>query len=91
MKLHYLKIKPEYYEEVRRGSKKAELRKNDRDYQVGDIIKFIVIDDKGNETRTDRYYEITHILKDVPEYGLQDGYAILSIELTELRGITDEF
>ena len=85
MRLHYLKIKPEYYEEVRRGNKKAELRKNDRDYQVGDVIKFIVIDDKGNETKTDRYYEITHILKDVPEYGLQDGYAILSIELAELR------
>ena len=79
-KIHKLKIKPEYYTEVEKGNKKAELRKNDRDYQIGDGIVFVVIDDKGNETKTDGLYIITHVLKDVSQYGLQDGYAILSIE-----------
>ena len=41
MKLHELKIKDEYYEDIISGTKKAELRKNDRDYQVGDLIHFI--------------------------------------------------
>ena len=79
MKLHELKIKDKYYEDIACGYKKAELRKNDRDYQVGDLIQFIP------ETINEKYwkydlYEITHVLKDVPEYGLADGYCILSIE-----------
>ena len=44
MKLHELKIKHEYLIEVDRGRKTFELRKNDRDYQVGDLIHFIDID-----------------------------------------------
>lgn len=43
MKLHELKIKHEYLIEVDRGNKTFELRKNDRDYQVGDLIRFIDI------------------------------------------------
>ncbi len=34
--IHELKIWPEYYERVIRGSKTFEVRKNDRDYQEGD-------------------------------------------------------
>ena len=44
MKLHELKIKYEYLKEVQAGRKTFELRKNDRDYQVGDLIKFNCID-----------------------------------------------
>ena len=43
MKLHELKIKHEYLLEVTMGKKTFELRKNDRDYQVGDLIHFIDI------------------------------------------------
>lgn len=43
MKLHELKIKHEYLVEVTMGRKTFELRKNDRDYQVGDLIHFIDI------------------------------------------------
>ena len=41
MKLHELKIKEEYWNAILRGDKTFELRKNDRDYQVGDLIHFI--------------------------------------------------
>ena len=37
MKLHELKIKHKYLVEVDCGNKTFELRKNDRDYQVGDL------------------------------------------------------
>ena len=87
MKLHVLKIKDEYFQEVRSGYKKAELRKNDRDFQEGDFIYFIGVDgeelqghDKDGTPRKYNIYRITHVLKDVPEYGLKEGYAILSIE-----------
>ena len=90
MKLHELKIKKEYFQEVYFGKKTFELRKDDRDYEVGDLIKFNVIDNvvsPNKEEKTEcayidenRLYEITYILRDVPEYGLDKDYCILGIE-----------
>ena len=39
MKIHELKILPEYYDAVRCGDKRFEIRKNDRDYHRGDILR----------------------------------------------------
>ena len=77
--VHYLKIKPEYYRDVQCGLKTFELRKNDRNFQVGDILMLIKLDDKGNETDQVTRVKVTYILKDCPQYGLKDGYAILGI------------
>ncbi|MFS7388562.1 ASCH/PUA domain-containing protein [Carnobacterium maltaromaticum] len=38
MKVHELKIGSEFYEAVKDGRKKFEIRKNDRNYQEGDIL-----------------------------------------------------
>lgn len=38
MKMHELKILPEYFEKVLDGSKTFELRKDDRGFNVGDIL-----------------------------------------------------
>ncbi|HHQ6580437.1 TPA: DUF3850 domain-containing protein [Serratia fonticola] len=38
MKKHDLKISPEYFAAVVSGEKKAEIRINDRDYAVGDLL-----------------------------------------------------
>ena len=89
MKIHELKIKAEYGSAVYFDNKKFELRKNDRDFQVGDLVKFKVVYD---DTETywlnaleQQIYKITYILKDVPEYGLDKDYCILSItRLVEL-------
>lgn len=94
MKLHELKIKYEYLKEVQSGRKTFELRKNDRDYQVGDLIKFNCIDGDrlikvpagytmSNDCpfiEEDTLYRITYILKDVTEYGLDSDYCILGIK-----------
>lgn len=79
MKVHYLKIKEEYYRDVMIGLKTFELRKNDRDFQVGDILMLIKLDEKGNETDKVIRKKVTYILKDCPQYGLKEGYAILGI------------
>ena len=90
MKLHELKIKHEYLVEVTMGRKMFELRKNDRDYQVGDLIRFIDIK-KDNTGGCDIYideddlYKITYVLKDVPQYGLDKDYCILAIKKLEIR------
>ena len=82
MTVHYLKIKPEYYRDVQCGLKTFELRKNDRNFQVGDVLMLIKLDDKGNETDQVTRVKVNYILKDCPQYGLKEGYAILGIERT---------
>ena len=80
MKVNYLKIKPEYFKDIERGVKTFELRKNDRDFKVGDVLMLIKLDNEGNETDQVMRVKITYILKDCPDYGLKEGYAILGID-----------
>lgn len=76
---HELKIKPEYFQAVRDGKKMAELRKDDRDYHVGDVL---ILREWNGEEYTGSWIavRVTHILRDCAEYGLADGYCILSVE-----------
>ena len=86
MKLHELKIKKQYLSDIYNNGKSFELRKNDRDYQVGDLFQFIVVDDNGNinEELTRRYkrdtFKIMYVLKDVEHYGLDKEYCIFSFK-----------
>ena len=75
---HELKILPQYFEAVVSGKKKFELRKNDRDYKVGDILMLREWDKDytGNFVKV----KVEYILQDCPEYGLQNGYCILSFD-----------
>ena len=58
MKLHELKILHPYLVDVTVGNKTFELRKNDRDYQVGDLIRFIDIGEDDTTTSECRYEPI---------------------------------
>lgn len=78
MKLHNLKILPEYYEKVLSGEKTFEIRKDDRNFKIGDIIRLCEYDRK-EFTGRDNLYDITYKL-DGGEYGLAKGYCILSIK-----------
>ena len=72
---HDLKIQPQYFNFVEAGLKRFELRKNDRDFKVGDL--FILREyDKGEYTGRCFIQSIGYILKDCPKYGLMDGYCI---------------
>lgn len=42
MKIHELKLDIKYFDDVKSGKKNFEVRKNDRDFQVGDILKMKV-------------------------------------------------
>lgn len=80
MKFHKLKIKEEYYDAIRRGVKRFELRKNDREFEVGDLITFQIVDE-GSIYSSLLVFQIVYILEGVPEYGLSEGHCILGIEL----------
>ncbi|EPE3165463.1 DUF3850 domain-containing protein [Cronobacter sakazakii] len=76
---HNLKICPEHYSAVCAGVKRAELRKNDRDYRAGDTLDLCEWD-KDDESFTGNYISVTvtHVA-DVGEW--MPGYVLLSIEL----------
>lgn len=80
MKLHTLKIRADYYSAVDLGYKTFELRKNDRDFQTHDLIHFIDTFGEDFLNNPNNVYQITYVLKDVPEFGLNDDYCILGIK-----------
>lgn len=71
---HELKILPEYFEAVTSGRKQFEIRKNDRDYKIGDQLIFK--EWNGSEYTGDSFKsEITYIT----DYAQKDGYVVLGI------------
>ena len=78
MKIHELKILPEYYDAVRCGDKRFEIRKNDRDFHRGDILRLKEWDgEKYTGEELDAL--VRYVLYDWAG-GLQDGYCIMSID-----------
>ena len=62
MRLHELKIKAEYANAKLKGIKPFEIRLNDRNYQVGDIIRYTCIDSPYvNDKLKDKLYHIVYI------------------------------
>lgn len=75
MKTHELKILPEYFEDVTKGTKNFELRRNDRDFEVGDIL---ILKEHKEGVYTGR--ETTRVIEYIfrgGSYGLDPEYSIL--------------
>ena len=79
MTIHELKILPEYYDAVRFGDKRFEIRKNDRDYHTGDILRLKEWDGK-QYTGEELDAVVRYIYHGIDEYGLAEGYCIMSID-----------
>jgi len=87
---HTLKIQTRWLERVVDGTKLAEIRKHDRDYQAGDRIEFIEVDGTGRDAgeyvegqwvAADRHEAyILHVLDGRLADGIADDYCLLSIE-----------
>lgn len=59
---HELKIKAEYFIQKAYGRKNFEIRLNDRNYKVGDLVRYNVIDDSTlNKIAQTELYQITYI------------------------------
>ncbi len=76
---HELKILPQYFEEVLKENKTFELRKDDRNYKVGDTLRLMEFD-YGTYTGRECNRTILYILKDVEKYGLKEGFVILAMK-----------
>lgn len=79
MRVHKLKIQSQYFWDVMAGKKTFEIRKNDRDYSVGDAVILREWDNNSYSGR-EMSARITYMLDD-NFVGIVPGYVILGIEL----------
>lgn len=79
MKIHELKIESKYFWKVWNGSKTAEIRKNDRNFQVGDTLRLHERKDNKNIGNI-IMAKITDILTYKEFEGLAENYVMLSIQ-----------
>lgn len=75
-KHHYLKTATEHYQAVESGLKKFELRKNDRDFRIGDMLYLEEIVKGAYSGRKLGPMEIKYILHG-DKYVLEEGYCIM--------------
>lgn len=86
-KTHNLKILPEHFANVVSGVKTFEVRFNDRDYKVGDLVLLREFDN-GEYTGREIVQEICYIL-DNPSYCKKD-FVILGIRHPTQRRMNHE-
>ena len=77
--IHELKILPQYFKEVSNGNKTFELRKNDRNYKIGDTLLLLEFNN-GHYTGNYCNRKITYILLNYHPYGLAEGFLIMAIK-----------
>lgn len=88
MVTHRIKLEPRYFDRILSGQKTFEIRKNDRDYQVGDRLSMYPCYPKkdagitwhhgGMESRNIEA-DVTYITSEFQ----QEGYCVLGIKLAK--------
>ena len=77
---HELKTWVEFFEDILKGNKKFEIRKADRDFQVGDILVLKEFDNNTLEYSGREINKIVTWIMKGGKFGLEDGYVVMSIE-----------
>jgi len=78
---HALKTWPEFFEQVAKGNKPFELRKDDRPFKEGDTVILQEYDPKEEKyTGKELEFQIDYILRDQPKMGLKLGYCIFGLK-----------
>lgn len=75
--IHELKTLPEYFSAVKKGLKKFEIRKNDRNFKVGDTLILLEFDFEKGYTGEKYSVNVLYILSDL-RY-IPKGYVCMSI------------
>ena len=76
---HELKILPKWYADVESGKKNFEIRRNDRDFKVGDYLVLQEYE-KGRYTGRQITRRIQYIYQGDGTYGLSEEFCVLGLE-----------
>ena len=84
---HILKTWPTYWNQVETGEKTFEVRKNDRNFQIGDTVELRRFDPEADDAEdfaaNPQDYPVLRF--DIgsmiigPQFGIEDGWAVLSL------------
>lgn len=93
-KKHELKILRPFADAISRGEKTFEVRKNDRNFEAGDIVEFTALSTETLNPEAHpingRQYKVGYVLRfeDFPA-GLQEGFAVFTITESKERKKAD--
>lgn len=88
MKVHELKLQQPFFNDVFYNKKEFEVRKNDRNFEVGDRLKFV----EFPFIFVQRYVlkDIKYILKG-GQFGIEKGFVVLGLREIPERRILGDF
>lgn len=90
-KTHDLKIWPEFFADVASGAKTFEFRRDDRNYEVGDVLSLMEYSPEagaftGREVEVDVTFVMRSDALSARYIGIPYGYCILGVRLKNLGG-----
>ena len=77
---HELKTHPEYFESIWNREKLFEVRKDDRNYQVGDNLKLREYDPFSSNFSTREIYANIAYKLEGGQFGIEEGFCVLSLQ-----------
>lgn len=86
MVIHEVKTWPEFFDDLERGLKLFEVRRNDRNYQPGQYLHHREYDPfRSAYTGRQLWQKITYILHG-PQFGIEAGYCVMAVT-NEVPGV----
>jgi len=80
--IHVLKTWPAYFKEVLIGRKTFEVRRDDREFQVGDTLRLVEWSQQTGHTGRALDRRVTYVLPG-GEFGIEEGYVVMGIGLCD--------
>lgn len=77
---HELKIRPEFLQRIKSGTKTFEIRKNDRDFQVGDTLLLKEFDPAIGWPDHGAYESVLVEVVYITSFEQKDGYVVMGIK-----------
>jgi len=81
MKVHNLKIHVSFLHAILTGHKTFEVRKNDRDFKVGDQFKLYAYDEGID--RVEKNYAFIGVITYITDFEQKDGYIVFAFDGVE--------
>lgn len=85
MTIHHIKCLPEFFERSKAGLKNYEIRKNDRDYKVGDILVLEAYDLNKNIFLGEKLERKVEYILPGGQFGIDPEYVILELGIISLK------
>lgn len=79
MKIHKLKTWPDYFKAVKSGEKKFEIRKNDRNFRVGDELILEEYLPHAKQYTGNKILKIVTYVFAGGSFGLDPGFCVMSL------------